>query len=160
MKQSTKTVNDILASHNSGNGSIKSNVSYNELTGVVSIDNIDLQVTTAWLTAYAIYALQKDIAILAHESTAQALINANALSPLHYSKLIKNSTGLNFTHVLELSFVSRVDTIKQLIIVKSKGAIDITALKSELTLLGLQLDIVKETTRSGVVITNYFYEII
>ena len=160
MKQSTKTVNEILLSHTTGNGSIKSNVSYNELTGVVSIDNIDLQTTQSWLAAYAIYNLQKDIAILAHEATAQQLINANALSPLHYSKLIKNSTGLNFTGVLNLSFVSRVDTVKQLILVKSKGVIDITALKSELTLLGLRLDIVKETTRSGVVITNYFYEII
>lgn len=159
MKQSTKTVNDILASHNSGNGSIKSNVSYNELTGVVSIDNIDLQVTTAWLSAYAIYNLQKDIAILAHDATAQTIINANALSPLHYSKLIKNSTGLNFTHVLELSFVSRVDTVKQLVIVKNKGNIDVTALKSELMLLGLNLDIVKTVTRSGVTVTEYFYEI-
>jgi hypothetical protein len=155
-----KTVNEILLSHTTGNGSIKSNVAYNDLTGVISIDNIDLQVTTAWLTAYAIYSLQKDIAILAHEATAQTLINANALSPLHYSKLIKNSTGLNFTNVLNLSFVSRVDTVKQQVVLKSKGNIDITALKSELTLLGLQLDIVKETTRSGVIITNYFYEII
>lgn len=154
-----KTVNEILLSHTTGNGSIKSNVSYNATTGVISIDNIDLQVTTAWLSAYAIYCLQKDITILAHEATAQKLINANALSPLHYSKLIKNSSGLNFTGVLNLSFVSRVDTIKQLIIVKSKGVIDITALKSELALLNLTLDVVKTVTRSGVTVTEYFYEI-
>ena len=155
-----KTVQAILDSHVTGNGAIKGKVVYNELTGVVSIDNIDLQTTQSWLTAYAIYSLQKDIAILSHDATPQTLINANALSPLHYSKLIKNSSGLNFTNVLNLSFVSRVDTVKQLILVKSKGVIDITALKSELALLGLSLDIVKETTRSGVVITNYFYEIV
>ena len=160
MNNNDKTVQDILNSHATGNGSIKNYVKYEKDTGTLTIDNIKLNVNDNWLIAYGIYQVSKDLAILAHDATPQRLIDVNALSPLHYSKLIKNSTGLNFTSILELTFVSRVDTVKQLILVKSKGVIDITALKSELTLLGLRLDIVKETTRSGVVITNYFYEIV
>lgn len=160
LKLTQKTVNDILASHSSGNGSIKNYVKYEQDSNTLTIDAIKLIANDSWLKAYAIYALQKDISFLSHDSTPQALIDAGALSPLHYSKLIKNSGGLNFTKIQELPYVKSINTVEQEIIIKSKGIVDINELTAEMLKLDLQIEIVKETARSGIVIEKIYYDII
>ena len=158
-----KTVQAILDSHATGNGSIKSYanyVKYTPETNTLEIDNFTLTVNDNWLKSYAIYQLIKDTSFLAHVATPQALIDSAALSPLHYTKLCKNSVGLNFTKILELKSVKTVNTIEQEIIVKTTGVVDITELTALLLELGLAIDVVKQTTRSGLVVTKIFYNII
>lgn len=158
-----KTVQAILDSHATGNGSVKSyanHVNYMQTTNTLEIDNFKLTVNDNWLKSYAIYQLIKDTSFLAHIATPQALIDSNALSPLHYTKLCKNSIGLNFSKILELKGIKSVNTVEQEIITKVNGVIDITELTALLLDLGLAIEIIKETSRSGVVVTKIFYNIV
>ncbi len=138
----------ICTSYNSGNG--KYNPS--DLPTITWANHLQ------WLTAYGLFQLSKN------DEDVIDLINMKAVSRKHSLLLSKQSTGkYDFTNLMKVcTFVHSIETNMQQFKFKRESKtlkVDLSLLQVELDKLGLSLIIEEQTTRSGGVVTNYFYDV-